>query len=106
MGEAENKVQNEVSEYLTLLGFYFWRNNTGRRGKVSYGFKGSADFLGLLPSGRFLAVECKAPGKKQTTEQIEFQKNIETNKGLYILAYSVEDVKYGLQEGEDPQPTD
>lgn len=92
MGIAENEIQKEIMDYLRVRCIYHWRNNTGKRGGVTYGFPGSADILGLLPDGRFLAIECKTETGKQSDKQREFQLNIEANNGLYILAKSVNDV--------------
>ena len=102
IGHTENNVKTEVMDYLDSLGIYHWRNNTGRRGKVNYGYIGSADIIGLLHDGTLLAVETKCK-TKQTKSQKEFQRNIEDNNGLYILAFTLEDVKKGLAEGGKPQ---
>ncbi len=95
IGDTENNVKNEVMDYLDSIGIYHWRNNTGRRGKVNYGRVGSADIIGLLPNGRLLAVETKCKTKQSKTQK-EFQHNIEANNGLYILAFSLEDLINGL----------
>lgn len=95
IGHTENSVKNDVMDYLTSLGIYHWRNNTGRRGKVNYGRIGSSDIIGLLHNGRLLAVETKCK-TKQTKDQKEFQRNIEANNGLYILAFTLDDVIKGL----------
>jgi hypothetical protein len=54
---------------------------------------GVADIIGLLPDGRFLAIECKTGKNKQTSSQIEFQRGIEANHGVYFLAYQLEDAE-------------
>lgn len=60
---------------------------------MRFGFKGSADILGILPDGRFLAVECKREkGGVLSKEQIEFRDRIKENKGVYILVHSVEEL--------------
>jgi hypothetical protein len=75
----EADVQRQVLALLKLRGILVWRNNTGmlpgfgkggktRPIKVGLG-KGSADVIGLLSSGRFLAIECKRPGERPTAEQ-------------------------------------
>ena len=74
---------------------YHWRNNTGRRGKVNYGHIGSADIIGLLHNGRLLAVETKCKTKQSKVQKV-FQRNIEANNGLYILAFTLDDVIKGL----------
>ena len=74
-----------------------WRNNTGavktQDGRiVTFGLKGSADIIGLLRGGRFLAIEVKSEIGRQSEQQKNFQKMIESFGGLYILARCVEDV--------------
>lgn len=77
-----------------------WRNNTGclidDRGRpVKFGLQGSADIIGLIkPSGRFLAIECKMPKGHQSDQQKAFQSMIESMGGVYVLARSLEDVKW------------
>lgn len=99
----EKDIQRGILEYLAYSrkGF-FWRNNSGafggeHKGKrwfVKAGLKGSADILGLVPpQGQFVAIEVKRPGEKQTDAQREFQQTVEARGGVYILAYSVEDVR-------------
>jgi len=73
-----------------------WRNNTGklpdRFGRwISFGLKGSADILGILRGGRFLAIETKTPAGRLRPEQIAFRTMIVGHGGLYVLARSVED---------------
>lgn len=74
-----------------------WRNNTGklpdpRSGRwVSFGLKGSADILGLLRGGRFLAIETKTPAGRLRPEQLAFQRMVESLGGLYVIARSVSD---------------
>jgi len=81
---------------------FAWRNNTrtvwldGR--PVYFGYPGSADIIGLLPDGRFLAVETKRPvGGKQSPKQIRFQEKIEASGGVYLLVRSVEELECGIQ---------
>jgi hypothetical protein len=73
-----------------------WRNNTGklpdpRFGRwVSFGLKGSADILGILRGGRFLAIETKtATGLRP--EQRAFRDMVTAMGGLYVVARSVDD---------------
>ena len=53
---------------------------------------GIADILGILPTGRFLAIEVKRKGNKTTPNQDIFLKGITDNGGLAIIAYSLDDV--------------
>jgi hypothetical protein len=93
-----------VKEILAVIGsrndVRVWRNNTGTLidslGRpVKFGLVGSADILGIIaPQGRFLAIECKTRTGKQSDQQRNFQKMIEAMGGIYILARSLEDVKW------------
>lgn len=76
---------------------FVWRNNTGHwkdgnGNHIRYGYVGSADIIGINPHGVFLAIECKSGYNKQTEEQLNFQRKVEEQKGIYILAYSVDDL--------------
>jgi len=94
---VEGIIQKQILDYLRWMHILCWRNNTGRRGGVSYGRIGSSDILGILkPSGRFLAIEVKKPGEKPTQEQIAFLWGIGDAGGVAIVAYSVDDVRKAL----------
>jgi hypothetical protein len=78
-----------------------WRQNTGAatlNGRlVRFGTPGAADVQGIIrPTGRFLAIETKAPGKKQSEEQVKWQRMVEEHGGLYVLARSLEEVDEAL----------
>lgn len=60
------------------------------------GLKGVSDILGVLPDGRFLAVECKGPKGKPSPEQVEFIENVRKMGGVAFVARSLQDVKNGL----------
>lgn len=81
-----------------------FRNNVGslpdgNGGRVTFGLgKGSADLIGLIVgSGRFLGVEIKRPGQKQTPEQKAWAKTIETYGGIAIVLRSVEEAEEFLR---------
>jgi hypothetical protein len=57
---------------------------------------GWPDITGLLPDGRFIGVECKAPGGRQSPAQKAMEEAIRNRNGIYILAKSVDDVERGL----------
>ena len=57
---------------------------------------GWPDITGLLPSGRFVGIECKAPGGRQSAVQKAMERKIRRRNGIYILARSVEDVENGI----------
>ena len=106
---AEKPIQNEVMRaFSTRPDMRLWRANagvakfederTGQERRVRFGIPGQADLSGLMNDGTRLEIEAKAPGKKQTLQQQNFQNMIEDFGGIYILAYSVQDVVKGLQE--------
>ena len=107
------RLVHAIVDYLNLYPdkVYVWSNNTiatsvGKR-FVRAGLKGSADIIGLgkgsvwLPGHPrwyrdigFIAIECKCGKDKQSDEQIEFQKRVESLGGIYVLARSTDDVKW------------
>lgn len=86
---------------------------TGLIGKLHptrYGIEGMSDIQGIgtymnkegRPWARFLGIEVKAPGKKPTPEQVSWGGMVESRGGIWILAYSEEDVTIRLKhEGFD-----
>lgn len=90
MSEADT--QKQILEYLNRKGIFCWRSNSGRKHNLIFGRKGSADITGLLKDGKRLEIEVKDLKGKQSPDQIEFQRMITLNNGIYILARSVEDV--------------
>jgi hypothetical protein len=94
----------EVSRILRDLGqipdlVRAWRNETGMaisidlKRKISYGLKGSADILGLLHNGRFLAIEVKTGKAVQSKQQKNFQSMVEKFGGIYLIAREETDIK-------------
>lgn len=60
--------------------------------------KGISDILGILPDGRFLAIEVKIPNKggqpksKPTDHQLWFLNEVNRNGGLGFVACSFDDI--------------
>jgi hypothetical protein len=99
----EGAVVKACLDYLEIQDIFAWRNNTGalrdRRNRlVRFGKTGSADILGILPSGKMLAVECKDRYNTLTDEQKKFLTEISHNGGCAIIAWSVDDLIKGLQQ--------
>jgi hypothetical protein len=99
----ENRVKAEVLKYLKLRRIKAWSNPSGavriRPGKfMSFGLKGSADILGCLPGGRFLAVEVKAERGRLSPEQRQFLAGIRALGGLAVVARSYRDIEAALLE--------
>jgi hypothetical protein len=86
-----------------------WRNNVGCQGGVRYGLcKGSSDLVGLLRgSGRFVALEVKAPNGKISDEQRMFLALIRQLGGVAAVVRSVEEaisaIDHAVQESQVAQ---
>ena len=98
----EGRVLNGCLKYLEIRGIYHWRNSTGavqvRPGQfMRFGKVGSSDILGILPGGRFLAVEAKAPDGRLSPEQKEFLEKIRCLGGLAIVARSFRELDAALR---------
>lgn len=86
-----------VGDVIRRLGrrWVLWENRTGtvatRDGRyIAYGLKGSADILGFLPGGYFLAIECKTGNGQLDPRQLAFRRTVERHGGCYVIARSVE----------------
>ncbi len=96
MGGETNLVQLIRLE-ASKLGCVLFRNNTGgfenKAGRwVQFGLcKGSSDLIGIMPDGRFLAVECKAGRKQPTQEQKDFIALVNSKGGVAGVVWSVQD---------------
>ncbi len=99
---SESQVVSACLAYLHRNKIFAWRNNTGafktNHGFIRFGLAGSADIIGLTKSGQFLAIECKFGKGKQEPSQIAFEQKITDNGGLYLLVYSLDELKIKLQQ--------
>lgn len=87
---TEAGVLKACLQLLDLRGIFAWRNNSGAlpnaEGRpVRFGKPGSSDIFGILPGGRFLAVECKRPGGKPTATQAVFLESIRVAGGVALV---------------------
>jgi hypothetical protein len=93
----ESDVLAACLQLLRLRGVFAWRNNSGAfvlgdgKGRRFFraGLPGSADILGVLPGGRFLAVEVKRPGGKPTPPQRAFLAAVEAAGGVSTVIRDV-----------------
>ena len=92
----EQDIQRTILIYLKEQCIFHWRNNSGKKGKYTFGLKGSSDIIGILPNGRFLAIEVKYGKNKPSEDQVAFIKNINDNGGLAFVAYDLETVVKAL----------
>lgn len=102
MPTPEQLVTLAITQYLNLRGHVFKRNQSGMTfikgpmGKtraIRMGEKGWPDLIGLEKgTGRFFGIEVKAGKNKATPEQEAMLHKIRFNKGIAVLAYSVDEV--------------
>lgn len=102
----ERDVVRSCINLLKMYGVMGWRcNNAGIRvgeGNTRYAFhgmKGIPDIIAILPpTGHFLGIECKAPGGKQSDNQLEFEANCVKAGGTYLLVDDVQKLADYLSE--------
>jgi len=96
-GELAREILKKISQGSLCRA---WLNNTGtlKSGDrfIRFGLVGSADILGLLHNGIFLAIEVKVGRDKQSEAQRNFEAMVRRFNGVYILARSVEDACEGI----------
>ena len=98
--ENERDILKSILQFLAVKKIFCWRNNVGATVSkykgvtrfIRYGYKGSSDVLGILPDGRFFAIEVKRKGNKTTEAQDIFLDEIKKNNGFAMVAYSIDDV--------------
>ena len=54
---------------------------------------GTSDILGVLPNGKFIALEAKVGNNKATLKQLEFLAKVIRNGGHGIVFYSLKELK-------------
>lgn len=105
MKEAD--YQSAILEYLEYKHIFAWKNhsvgifNKKSGGYIPLGMTGVSDILGILPDGRFLAIEVKKPGGRLTQNQIDFLAIINKNGGVAFMAITIDDVKEHLRLAVD-----
>jgi hypothetical protein len=99
----EGSIKKSILSFLELNGIFCWNNPTGavqiKPGRfMRFGKVGSADIVGILPGGRFLAVEVKTDKGRLSDEQAEFIADIRRLGGLAVIARSTLDVEKVLAD--------
>lgn len=93
----ERDVLRACLALLKLRGVFAWRTNQGGVPLKEGGFRpgptrGVSDIIGVLPGGRFLAVECKRIGGRVSEEQWAFLESVTRAGGLALIAHSAEEL--------------
>ena len=96
----ESATQKAILEWLAWKHIFHYRNNSGafvdsNKHFYRFGAIGSPDIVCVI-NGQYVGIEVKAAKGRQSDNQKEFQRQLETAGGKYILAYSIDDVERGL----------
>lgn len=106
----ESDIQSMILKYLRYRGIFAWKNHsTGtwdpkrrvfRKIVGTWAIKGVSDILGVLPGGRFLALEVKTPQRRKTAsqDQLNFLSKIEELGGIASVVWNVDQVEKLLDE--------
>lgn len=102
----EKDIQNLICEYLELKRYFFWRVNNipvynaqtkSFRAMPKYARKGVPDIIVILLGGKFLGIEVKREGGKQSDKQKLFERQCKDLEAGYLLATSLDDIiAFGL----------
>lgn len=104
---SEKQIQNHILGYLKSKQIYAWQCNThgtfdqklGRfRKSGAWHIRGVSDILGILPGGKFLAIEVKSKKGRLSVEQKIFLEEISNRGGVAFVARSIEDVEAVLSK--------
>lgn len=93
----EQDIQRQILDYLRLKKIWCRKISTIgiRKENGSYipsQSKGMSDIIGILPGGRFLAIEVKKPKGILSPAQKEFLDSVKAEGGLAIVAYSLDNI--------------
>ncbi|VTS05261.1 VRR-NUC domain-containing protein [Tuwongella immobilis] len=107
---SEQDLVNLLIAYLRLKRCFVWRQNQGGMRDRTNRFvrfcsqSGISDIIGMLPNGRFLAIEAKLPGNKPKPHQQEFLDAVNLTGGLALCVHSLEELQTELQRvGIEPR---
>jgi len=101
MRHDESKIQVSICQWLQENGYYFFAVSNEAAGSnqvrsmqfVSMGLRaGVSDLVVVLPAGRVVFLEVKAPDGVQSDKQKKFQARVESMGHRYFIAKSVQDV--------------
>ena len=112
-GPLEKVIQKEIKQALDKAKLTHWRIEMSGK-LVSTGANestmipsenpGISDIIGILPDGRFFAIEIKRPGGKLSSHQVRFLSDIKDNNGVACVGVStaIVDVLLDLENAEYP----
>jgi hypothetical protein len=101
----EQSLIRPALQLLGLRGCMAWRNNSGATSATHNGRKrfvrfggtpGCSDIIGLMPNGRFLALELKSDTGRLTPAQRSFLERVEQLGGLALVVRSLKELERAL----------
>ena len=108
---TEKEIENSILAYLQTQKGFFWKNQsvgvwdnvrkTYRKPNNRFHIIGTADVLGCLPGGKFIALEVKTKRGRATQNQKDFLQRISVLGGKAAIVKSIDDVKAVLEEMND-----
>jgi len=84
---SEKVITKQIIGWLKWNGFFVWKQWQGPMSRP-----GVSDILGVLPGGRFLAIEVKTRRGRLTKRQEGFLSAVNQKGGLGFVARSLDDV--------------
>jgi penicillin-binding protein-related factor A (putative recombinase) len=102
--QIEQGIQAAILALLRAYRIFCWKNNTAgiyvqsRNTYIPSHAPGVADILGVLPGGRFLAVEVKSPKGRVSPHQQQFIDSINQAGGMAFVAHSIDEVQEHLHD--------
>lgn len=108
--KSEAEDTNELTSYIlhfcnNVLEWEVWRNNTGRKGGISFGYKGSGDVIGFTDKGIFVSIEVKFGRDSAKEHQVEFRNRLRTAGGFATIVKTKVDFLEKVKEYDSPQNT-
>ena len=104
---TEKELENLLLEYLSRTGWFCWKNQTVgiynakkkcyQMPNSPHALKGVSDIV-AIKRGRVLFIEVKTLKGKQSEHQKEFERNLKTMGGNYLLIRSLKELKEQLLE--------
>lgn len=98
---SESDIQRSIVAYLRARGIPFTVTDAGmtrHRGAGKRVTRGWPDISGVLPGGRFLAIEVKREKGVLSPEQVTLHERLRKAGALVVVARQVEDVIGALDE--------
>lgn len=99
MLRSEKEIQNDILDFLKIVGVFCWTNNNigvfdpvkkiYRKSNSKHSLRGISDIIGVI-DGRFLAIEVKSKSGIISPEQRIFLAKINEQGGIGFVARSVE----------------